>query len=368
MIHIFIGTKAQLIKMAPIMRGLQERGIEYNFIFSGQHKETISELRKNFGIKEPDIILHQGGDINSVPKMLAWIVKVVFRCLLNGRKIWKYDKHGIVLNHGDTFSTLLGSLLSKLYRLKNAHIESGLRSFNILHPFPEEITRLIVFRLSDYYFAPGPWALNNLAKYDGNKIDTTYNTLYDSLQIISSSTTPSNIDIPNEQYAVVTLHRFENIYHKNNLKDTIDLLLEISEEIKLLFILHNPTKRKLVKTRLINTLEEADNIELKPRQDYLSFISLIRKAEFVISDGGSNQEECYYLGKPCILFRNATEREEGLGKNVVLSNYDKNIIRNFCKDYKAYSHEESNFDTSPSNTIIDNLSDFYRSTAPNENQ
>jgi len=137
---------------------LQEREIEYNFIFSGQHQDTIANLRENFGVKKPDVILHKGTDVNSIPKMLFWLIKVITVSLFRGRKIWQYDRKGVVLNHGDTFSTLLGSLLAKIYGHKNAHVESGLRSHNIFHPFPEELTRLAVFALSDIYFAPGDWA------------------------------------------------------------------------------------------------------------------------------------------------------------------------------------------------------------------
>ena len=130
MIHIFLGTKAQLIKMAPIMRELQDRNIEYNFIFSGQHQNTINDLRNNFGVKEPDVILHSGKDINSIPAMLLWMIKIIYRSLIDRKRIWREDRDGIVLNHGDTFSTLLGTILGKLSGLSCGHIESGLRSYN----------------------------------------------------------------------------------------------------------------------------------------------------------------------------------------------------------------------------------------------
>ncbi len=359
MIHIFLGTKAQLIKMAPIMRELQTRGIHYNFIFSGQHQETIEDLRNNFGIKAPDITLYRGQDITSVPTMIFWSIKLIWFTLRNKNKIWKNDKNGIVLNHGDTFSTLLGSILAKICGLKAAHIESGLRSFNILNPFPEELTRLIVFRLSDYYFTPDEWSLSNLRTHKGIMVNTQGNTLYDSLQLISAVIKPTDVRIPSDKYAIVSLHRFENLYKKDHLIDIIQLLETISERMPLLFILHNPTKKKLQAFNLLERLQNNPNIETRPRYDYLRFIELVSKSEFVITDGGSNQEECYYLGKPCLLFRNATERQEGIGENTVLSKFETNTIIEFVENYQQYERQTHTISTNPSSIIVNKLADFY---------
>lgn len=344
--------------MAPIMRLLQMQNINYNFVFSGQHQETIEDLRANFGIKEPDIILYNGEDITSIYKMFLWSLKLIWFTLKNKSLVWKNDKHGIVLNHGDTFSTLLGSFLAKISGLKNAHIESGLRSFNLFNPFPEEITRLIVFRLSDYYFSPGEWAQSNLKKYKGIKINTHGNTLYDALKFIKDLEADSNLVIPNSKYGIVSLHRFENLFKQKQLKLIINLLNKISESIPLLFILHKPTLKRLKETGLLKTLEDNPNIELRPRYDYLNFIKLVNASDFVITDGGSNQEECYYLGKPCLLLRRATEREEGLGKNAVLSKFDSEIIDDFVKNFAYLEHNFLEIKNTPSEIIVETLKNF----------
>lgn len=359
MIHVFIGTKAQLIKMAPIMRSLQDKGINYNFVFSGQHQETIKDLRDNFGIKEPDITLHKGEDITSITKMLLWSIKLVWFTLRQKKRVWKGDKHGVVLNHGDTFSTLLGSILAKLSGLKNAHIESGLRSFKLFHPFPEELTRLIVFRCSDYFFCPGSWAENNVLKYKGVKINTEANTLYDALQMIKDKKVDASLNIPSRDYAVVSLHRFENLYKAQHLNRIVGLLEKAAEKIPLLFILHKPTKNKLIETGLLTRLEQNPKIETRPRYDYLNFISLVNKAKFVITDGGSNQEECCYLGKPCLLFRHATERQEGLGENVVLSEFNEKIIIDFITNFDDFECEEVKFNHTPTEKIVHTLKDYH---------
>ncbi|MGR8949408.1 MAG: UDP-N-acetylglucosamine 2-epimerase [Gammaproteobacteria bacterium] len=359
MLHIFIGTKAQLIKMAPVMRELQQRGIEYNYISSGQHKETIDELIDCFELKEPDYVLYRGRDITGVLQMLLWSLRIVYHCLRNKQQIFRGDKNGVILNHGDTFSTLLGSVVGRLSGLKTAHVESGLRSFNLLHPFPEEITRLLVFRLSDYYFAPGSWAAENLKGCNGEVIDTGTNTLSDALKVAKENFARCSISIPEVPYGVVSLHRFENIFKQERLQHIVDELMRISEKHYLIFILHLPTKNKLEKFGLLDKLTHNGQIELRPRYDYLNFIRLVDASEFVISDGGSNQEECSYLGKPCLLFRNATERQEGIGRNVILSKFERKIIDQFLKTYAELKTGSVLNEQRPSAQIVDYLSAYY---------
>ena len=359
MIHVVVGTKAQMIKIAPVMAGLQAQQIDYNFIFTGQHKNTMDELRENFGIRKPDAVLYHGKDVTGLFQMLFWMVRILFKTLFHRSEIFsKQGKNDIVLVHGDTFSALLGALMGKAAGKKVGHVESGLRSFNIFHPFPEEITRILVFYLSDYYFCPGDWALQNLDKFKGVKINTRFNTLVDSLELANKKINNAVVEIPAAPYAVVSLHRFENIFNKKVFRQMIDYLLETSNTMQLLFILHPPTQEKLESYKFIDLLEEAEKIQLRPRYDYFKFIKLIQKSEFLITDGGSNQEEAYYLGKPTILFRRATERQEGVGANVVISNYDINIIRDFVTRYQEYARPPVQPEKSPTEIIIANLTQF----------
>lgn len=355
MIHVFIGTKAQLIKMAPIMVELQRRNISYNFIFSGQHQATVDNIRSEFGLKDPDITLYHGRDITGIAQMLAWALRIVFHALRHRKTVWQGDRNGIVLNHGDTFSTLLGSLLARVCGHQAAHVESGLRSFKLFHPFPEELTRILTFKLSSIYFAPGPWALGNLQKYRGTKVDTVYNTLLDSLRIGESAVDHADVDVPSYSFALVSLHRFENIFSRAKLAEIVDLLLKVSERIPLLFILHKPTEEKLRQFQLLERLESAQNIELRPRYSYFQFIKLTRQSRCVITDGGSNQEECYYMGKPCIIMRSASERKEGLGENAIISNYRLNDILAVLDDLPAFEIAPDQMNISPSEIIVDEV-------------
>lgn len=361
MIHIIIGTKAQLIKMAPIMRRLQERKIPYNYISTGQHKSTMSDIHADFGIREPDITLYEGSDVTSIISMLVFGVRLLWATMRKGSVIFKKDKAGIVLVHGDTFSTLVGALMGRMQKLKVGHVESGLRSFNLLAPFPEELIRILVFRFSSYFFCPGDWAIENLNNIRGVKVNTYANTLLDAFRCaLSDSVKPSKPGlIPNHSYAVVTLHRFENIRSLKAMKRLIDAVTMIADQQRLLFVLHAPTEIQLLRFGYYDQLRNHPNIEFRQRYGYFDFIRLMQKADFIVSDGGSNQEECFYLGKPLLILREVTERLEGLGENAVLSRFDSNIIHHFLINYKSLCRHQYAGEVSPSDIIIDACAKFY---------
>lgn len=355
MIHIFLGTKAQLIKMAPVMVELQKRNIEYNFVFSGQHQATIQDIQNEFGIKKPDYTLYQGRDITGIVQMLLWSLRIFSHTLVHRKQVWKNDSNGIALNHGDTFSTLLGTIAAKACGLKSAHIESGLRSFNLFHPFPEELTRRLTFRLSDIFFAPGQWALDNLKAYKGIKVNTKYNTLIDALKISEKNINNANVILPNYKYGIVSIHRFENIFSRKKLLKIVELIEDIAQKQYLLMILHKPTLNKLKRYNLYQRLENNKKIELRPRYSYFQFMKLIKSAYFVVTDGGSNQEECYYLGKPCLILRQATERQEGIGHNACLSKFRIDLIKNFINNIDEFKQPGKIDRPSPTTIIIDEL-------------
>ena len=108
----------------------------------------------------------------------------------------------------------------------------------------------------------------------------------------------------------------------------------------------------------MNRLETNHNIELRPRYDYFDFMKLVYNSEFVVSDGGSNQEECFYMGKPCILLRKATERQEGIGKNVIVSEYKLDVFKHFLTNYKSMQSGFLKTALSPVDIIIENISSY----------
>lgn len=350
-VFVVIGTKAQLIKMAPVMYQLQKDKVPYKFIFTGQHKETIKELIEVFELKKPDIILYRGKDITKIGQMIVWGAKIIFKTIKEKNTIFGKGE-GIVLIHGDTFSTLLGALMAKVGGKKVGLVEAGLRSNDIFNPFPEELIRRLTSPITDVHFCAGDFACKNSKKYRGEVVKTVYNTLYDSLKIGIKNKNRVKINVPEEKYCVVSIHRFENIFKRSRFEFIINSIEKISESYKVLFILHKPTKEKLIEYNLFNKLKNNKNIELRPRYDYFKFIKLLDGSEFLVSDGGSNQEETYYMGKPCLVMRKTSERKEGIGKNVLISKYDKKLINSFVKNYDKYKRSFIEIKDSPSKIIV----------------
>lgn len=359
MIYIVIGTKAQLIKMAPVMLRLQEENIPYTFILTGQHRETMDDLRENFSIKSPDVILHSGREIASIPSMLVWIVKLSLKALFRRAGLFRRDRgrNSVVLIHGDTFSTLVGGVMGRIARIPVAHIESGLSSFDLWNPFPEELIRRITFRLSAIYFCPGQWAVNNLKKQKGIKINTEHNTLFDALHCALKAKA-IRTRIPDRPYCIASVHRFENLCSRSSLEQTLSLIETVARHIRVIFILHPVTDRALGRFNLRKRLETNPSIELHPRYDYFTFIHLLNRSTCLVTDGGSNQEESYYLGKPCLLLRRVTERTEGMKGNVVISNYDKERTVDFIKHSDRYRIRQIRSAASPSDSIVAYLKQY----------
>lgn len=360
MITVLLGTRAQLIKMAPVILELERRDWPTQLIMTGQHRETMDRLLADFGIHAHPVSLYEGPEVTSIGRVIPWFLRCLWRLKKDAKQLFPADKKkNIVLVHGDTFSTLLGALAGKLTGQCVGHVESGLRSFRLLHPFPEELTRLAVFRLADMAFCPDSWSQENLAGYRLQTQNTGGNTLIDALRIALSAAHPLPRETPGEVFGVVSLHRFENIFREERLRHILSLIEESAERFPLVFVLHPATRRNLEKYGLLARLERNPKIHLWPRMGYFEFVSLIRKAAFVITDGGSNQEELSYLNKPTLLMRQATERQEGVGRNVVLSGYDRGRLLAFLDSLGARPLGTASLGTvSPSAVIADALVEF----------
>ncbi len=360
MIHIFIGTKAQYIKTAPVLRLLDKEGIAYNLVDSGQHAQITRQLREELGLREPDIFIGGAGDISKIHEAAFWFFKnsllalffpkKVFNSVFNGRK-------GICIIHGDTLSTLLSLFMAKRAGLKVGHIEAGLRSFNWFNPFPEEIVRVISMHFSDILFAPSDWAFSNLLKMKlkGRAINLKNNINYESLLFSLSKVRQADKNI---NYCLVTIHRTETILVRRRLNFVVKLLLDLAKERMVLFVVHKPTKIALEKFGLFGLLKN-DNIELLEIMPHADFIQKLKGAEFIITDGGSIQEESFYLGIPCLLMRRKTERREGLGENVFLCGFCEKKALNFLREFKKYRTNQVVLSSEqPSKIIFREISSF----------
>lgn len=218
MIHIVIGTRAQLLKMAPIMLELSKRNIPYRWIYTAQHKDTMSEMIETFGLPEPDFtVINWNTEAKTMGKIYKWFAMMMWYVVFARRKILDgyTGRDHILLTHGDTVSTTWGALLGWLSQVNVMHIESGLRSFNIFEPFPEELNRILTFIFSNYYACPGDWAVENLSKFKGEKFNTFMNTQIDTVHFGIDNVSKSQVKTPKDKYVIVSIHRYENIFNKD---------------------------------------------------------------------------------------------------------------------------------------------------------
>ncbi|RLA39867.1 MAG: hypothetical protein DRR42_26695 [Gammaproteobacteria bacterium] len=349
-IVVLIGTKAQLVKMAPVIQELMRQNLDFKFVLTGQHAETMFDLIDSFELRQPDDFIIQPKETDTKVKVSSWF----FRALLEARKKDYFNKSSIVLVHGDTLSTLLGAIIGRLKGSKVAHIEAGLRSFNLFHPFPEEITRLLVSRLAHYFFCPDDWSANNL-KRKKHVYNTRSNTILDAYRFALQNHDQQVSD--QQSYAVASIHRFENINNDERFNFIMEQIAQASEKINIKFVLHPVTKNKINSSSWRTKLEQLPGVILTRRMTYIDFTHLLLNARFLISDGGSNQEEASIMGIPCLLMREATERQDGLKDNIVLSKYQPEVIQKFVSDnYDDQWERRALPETYPSRSIINTLS------------
>ncbi len=357
MIHVFVGTKAQLIKMAPVMQELTRRNIPYNFIDAGQHAALTGNLIEQFNLRKPDVQLRQSeASITTLFQAITWttgsLLKIVFRRKEIFQDVFK-GRGGICLIHGDTLTTLLSLFYAKRCGIKVAHVEAGLRSYHLSNPFPEEIIRLIAMRFSDVLFSPSAWASKNLQKmgYEKKTIEVGGNTGIDAVRYAMQTVNKQHQ--PQQPYVVMTTHRVETIYSKARLEMIIALIEKITCHHKLLFVLHEPTRHQLNRFGLYNKIAQNPSVEILPLQPYIQFMALVAGARFVVTDGGSIQEESYFLNIPCLIIRSQTERMEGIGENAFLAEFDQTQIDHFFEILPTLKRKNFDETLSPSKTIVD---------------
>ncbi len=340
---IFLGTKAQLVKMAPVMLALDQEGVDYVFCWSGQHQETIADLIEDFGIRSPDIRLIDEDEKNSKIKLFGWLLKSLFRL----HRLLKKTSYQSIVVHGDTLSALVGGLIGNLNKMETVHVEAGLTSGHLLQPFPEELVRRIVTRLSDVYFCQDTVAYDRVTDL-GDAFLTEGNSLLDAVNI-AMGRDKFGRDEGEAGYILVSIHRVENV-DSSSLYDLCELLIDLSVSYRVKFVLHSVTREKLVQYGFLSKLESY-SIQLLSRSNYSVFLKLISRSRCLITDGGSNQEECFYLGHPCLIWREETERSEGLGKNAILSGKNPVVAKDFVENAKQFDRLASSGLKSPSRFI-----------------
>lgn len=360
-LYFFVGTTAELIKLSPVIKRLKSENREFKIVASNQNTLQFDQLKPIFGRLSADytFIMTRFANIRDIYLRFAWwVAKSLGNYYLYFRSEFRNFKKGevVLVVHGDTVTALLGAVIAKLCGVELVHIESGLRSHSFLEPFPEEINRFVISWLANIHFCPNKWARDNLKGRGGLKVNTFHNTIGEStLLALEKSKMRRLKGLGKSKYFILVMHRQEHtLFNKRDTEKVIQLIAaHASKRLKCVFIMHHLTYDYLKKNkRLLASIKRNPNIILLSRLDYLSFVGLLKSSEFIATDGGSNQEEAYYLGKPCLILRNRSERIEGLGKSAVISRNDKDIIDDFIFNYKRFAVKPVKMKKSPSRIIV----------------
>lgn len=302
-----IGTRPEAIKMAPVIIALkEEKWLSVKVLVTGQHREILDQVLCSFGII-PDIDLNVMTVNQTLPSLTSKLIVGV-------SEILEQEAPDLVLVQGDTTTVFAASLAAFYKNILIGHIEAGLRTNDMSNPFPEEANRVLTSRLAKWHFAPTISAKRNLV-LEGiaeNSIQVTGNTVIDSLKIISAQDNKVQIPILSDRKLILlTCHRRENFGKPfENICNSIRRLAhEFSGEIQILYPVHpNPNVFKMAH----KILGGIDNITLCGPLEYIDFVSILKKAHFVITDSGGVQEEAPFLGKPVLVLRKETERPEAI--------------------------------------------------------
>ena len=357
MIVFIAGTTAEFIKIAPVMLELDKRGISYQLWSTAQHVEGVDKTLRDLQVRTPDIFLvsrHGKETIARVSQVPGWILDVTWTCIKNFSELKNITRGGIVAVHGDTFTTVLGSILGRLTRAKVAHIEAGLRSGCWRSPFPEEINRRIVGRISQIHFAPTLREAGNLAKQamrKGRKVIVTgANTVVDSLREARDKKTSNSPSLP-DKFGLVTLHRFELVKERDQYEAALRKLREFSRTLPMVVIVGQSERARMDEYELSDVFDE--NFIPIDKLSYVNFQNILVKAQMVVTDSGGLQEECASLGIPCAVHRTHTERHQGIGENIVLTGLDLDILDEFLNNWEKYRVPSKLDEYHPSRIIVD---------------
>jgi UDP-N-acetylglucosamine 2-epimerase (non-hydrolysing) len=357
MIFVVFGTTGELIKLAPVLLRLGERGHPYLLATTGQQVQQIPLLLEQFGLRQPDVWLARGAggrDLSVNGDVPGWLAQVTRSWARERRRAQRALRGGpgrpLVLVHGDTMTTVLGSLIGHTLRATVAHIEGGLRSYDLRHPFPEELNRRLATALSRIHYAPGAWAAANLHR--GDVVDTGSNTIRDSLELVTDE--EPAVPLPDQPFGVVSLHRFELLNNRRLLSETIDVLAAAARSTPLLFVDHPVTVAAVARFGLGRRFDTS-RFRRIPRLRFFDFVRVERLSSFVVTDSGGSQEECHYLDLPCLVHRVKTERREGLGENAILSGMSSDLLRDFLRDPARFRRTSPLPASSPSDVIVDDL-------------
>lgn len=322
---LIAGTRPNFIKISPLIREIQKhQELEYTLVHTGQHYDKdLSEIFfKQLKIPKPNINLGiTGGNREEYIQILTKELIEYFQT----------KTPDIVIVVGDVNSTLGAALAANDLKIPVAHIEAGLRSFDMT--MPEEINRIEIDKISTYLFTTEQEAINNLESemISKSKIIPVGNIMIDTLLSnmieIDRSNILETLHLQKKRYILATIHRQSNVDNKETLVKVLDMFTSLSKKYKFILPLHPRTKLALEKFNLENILKDNKNIILTNPLGYFEFVKLIKESICVISDSGGVQEETTMLNIPCITMRENTERPITISRGTsILAGDDYDLI------------------------------------------
>lgn len=341
-VSVVIGTRPEAIKMAPVVLALREHPdlFAVNICSTGQHTTMIQSAMAAFGLKpDKELEVMQPGQP---------LIQLTSRLLLALDQHFEATLPDLVLVHGDTTSAMAGALAAFYRQIDIGHIEAGLRTGNLLSPFPEEYNRRSVAIATHHHFAPTQVARKNLENegVSPEQIIVTGNTVIDALKYTIKSLEDNEeraellrarlnlelgFDPAQHTFILITAHRRENFgVGLKNICFSIRELAKANPSLFFLYPVHlNPEVKSIVYAELANI----SNVVLTEPKDYITFAWLLNKCLLVLTDSGGIQEEAPALGKPVLVMRETSERPEAIaaGTAKLVTTKSKTIIREVQK-------------------------------------
>ena len=343
-----LGARPQFIKAGSVSREIaKHKEIEEVIIHTGQHfdKNMSDIFFEEMKIPKPHYNLNINGLSHGA--MTGQMLEKIDEVLLNEKPDW-------VLVYGDTNSTLAGALAASKLHIKVAHIEAGLRSFNM--KMPEEINRILTDRVSTILFCPTDSAIENLKNESFENFNCNIiksgDVMQDGALFYASLAIKPTIKLEKE-FILCTIHRAENTDDEQRLKDIFKALDEISKNVQIVLPLHPRTKQIIQNLKL-----NIQNLTLIEPVGYLEMVYLIKNSKMIMTDSGGLQKEAYFFEKPCITLRDETEWVELVDNGFnVLVGAEKSKIINAHKEFEFNKDFDLNLygDGHASKIIIEHL-------------
>ena len=322
------GTRPEAIKMAPLVKELEGRNeIESIVCVTAQHREMLDQVLTVFNIK-PNY------DLN-IMKQGQTLSEITSRVLQGLEEVIKKEKPNIILVHGDTTTTFAGSLAAFYNQVDIGHVEAGLRTWNKYSPFPEEMNRQMVDRMTDMYFAPTEVSRKNLLQENipEEKIYVTGNTAIDALKTTVKEDYNNEILnwVGKDKLILLTAHRRENLGEPmKHIFRAVKRIVEEYPDVKVVYPIHlNPKVREIAN----EIFKGIDKVRLIEPLEVIDFHNFQNKSYIILTDSGGIQEEAPSLGKPVLVLRDTTERPEGIEAGTLkLAGTDEENIYKLTKE------------------------------------